>query len=148
MIAQAACDPGADSQRKRLLRVELDDQLLLQRHIDLRALGQLVNQDAQAARDDLQPAGDRTVADGLASNLERQRAQRLLLDIDDVVLRDAVAGDVDLHAVDGEVAVADQLAGLTTGTGQTGAVHDVVQTGLEDAQQVVAGLTRRRLASL
>lgn len=38
------------------------------------------------------------------------------------------------------MAVADQLAGLTTGPGDAGAVHDVVQAGFEDAQQLVTGL--------
>src|SRR5690606_28880661 len=66
--------------------------------------------------------------------------QRLLLDIDDVVLGDAEGRNVDLPVVHQEVAVADELAGLAAGTGQTGAVHDVVQTGLEQAKQVVTGL--------
>src|SRR5262245_32437536 len=75
--------PGSQA----LLRVVLDDQLLVQRHIDLRTLGELVHQDAEPVRDDLQPAHVRAVTDGLARHLERQRRQRLLLDIDDVVLR-------------------------------------------------------------
>ena len=66
----------------------------------------------------------------------------LSLHVDDVVLRDAVAGDVDLHAVDGEVAVADQLAGHATRAGEPGAVHDVVEPALQDLEQVLAGLAR------
>ncbi len=76
-----------------LLRVVLDDQLFLQRDVDLRALGgELVDQHPETLADDLQPTRDRAIALGLAGNLERQRAQRLLADIDDVVLGDAVAG--------------------------------------------------------
>ena len=45
-----------------------------------------------------------------------------------------------LCAVDQEVAVADQLAGLAAGAGDARAVDDVVQPGLEDLQQVVTGL--------
>src|SRR5271166_6995599 len=49
-----------------LLRVVLDDQLLGERHVDLRPLGQLVDQDALALPHHLQPAGDRAVARRLA----------------------------------------------------------------------------------
>ena len=38
-----------------LLRVKLDDELLLQRNVDLSALGQLVHEDAQGIRNNLQP---------------------------------------------------------------------------------------------
>src|SRR5690606_37665539 len=123
-----------------LLRVVLDDQLFLQRDVDLRALGELVDQHPQTRADDLQPTRNRALALGLAGDLEGQRAQRLLADIDDVVLRDAVAGDVDLLAVDQEVAVAHQLAGLTTRAGEAGTVDDVVQARLEDGQQNLTGL--------
>src|SRR3954447_19395667 len=53
-----------------LLRVVLDDQLLGERHLDLGALGQLVDQDALLLADHLNPAGDRTVAGGLPGDLE------------------------------------------------------------------------------
>src|ERR1700712_2842397 len=53
-----------------LLRVELDDQLLGERHLDLGALGQLVDQYALLLADHLDPAGDRTVAGGFAGDLE------------------------------------------------------------------------------
>src|SRR3546814_4538597 len=68
-----------------LLRVVLDDELFLQSDVDLRALGKLVNQDPQTRADNLQPPGNRAIADGLTRNLERKRGERLLLDIDDVV---------------------------------------------------------------
>src|SRR5690625_469435 len=129
-----------DAAPSELLRVELDDQLLGERHVDLRALRQLVNQDALPLPDHLQPARDRTVARGLPGDLERHAVDRLVLDVDDVVLRHLVAGHVDLHTVDGEVAVADQLAGHPAGPGQAGAVDHVVQPALQDAQQFLAGL--------
>src|SRR5690606_34213016 len=53
----------------------------------------------------------------------------------------AVGRDVHAVAVDLEVTVGHQLAGGTTGAGQTGAVDHVVQAGLEDGQQVGAGAT-------
>src|SRR6202012_430104 len=117
-------DAGAKSE---LLRVVLDDQLLAERRLDLSTLGQLVDEQALLLADHLNPAGDRPVAGGLAGDLERHGVQRLVLDIDDVVLRHPIAGDGHLHAVDREVPVADQLTGHPTGPGDAGAVHDVVQ---------------------
>src|SRR5574340_779358 len=123
-----------------LLRVVLDDQLFLQRNVDLRTLGQLMHQHAQTRPDDLQPTRDRAIAQGLAGNLERQRGQRLLPDIDDVVLGDAVARDVHLLVVHQEVPVADQLTGLTTRAGEPGTVDDVVEPALQDGEQHLTGL--------
>src|SRR5437763_528893 len=48
---------------------------------------------------------------------------------------DAVRRDVDLAAVDLEVAVGDELAGLVTAHRQPPAVHDVVHPQLEELQQ-------------
>src|SRR5699024_974752 len=134
---------GTDS----VLGVELDDQVLGERRVDLLAGRELVDQHLQAARDDVQPRRDGALAEGLAGQLEGEGLHRLLADRDDVVLLDALAGDVGPLAVDLQVAVGDQLAGLPAGAGQAGAVDDVVQAGLEDGQQVVTGLagTVRRL---
>ena len=62
------------------------------------------------------------------------------LDVDDVVLADLERRDVDLLAVDQEVAVDDELAGVATRAGEAGAVDHVVETALEQLQQVVTGL--------
>jgi hypothetical protein len=53
-----------------------------------------------------------------------------------------VRRDVDLGAVDQEVAVLDQLPGHVPGLGETGPVDHVVETRLEDLQQHLAGLAR------
>src|SRR5271163_1054333 len=123
-----------------LLRVVLDDQLLGERHVDLRPLGQLVDQDALALSHDLQPARDRAVTRRLACDLERHRVQRVVPHVDDVVLRHPVAGYVDVHAVDREVPVADQLAGHPAGASQPGAVDHVVEAALQYLQQVLTRL--------
>ena len=47
--------------------------------------------------------------------------------------------DVGLAAVDDEMAVADELAGLLARVGEAHAVDDVVQPALEELEQVVAG---------
>src|SRR3954463_10099508 len=72
--------------RDDLLRIELDDELLGERHVDLSALRQLVHKDALAFADDLQPTRDRALPRRLTRDLERQRVDRLVLHVDDVVL--------------------------------------------------------------
>src|SRR5690606_36820297 len=54
--------------------------------------------------------------------------------------RDPRRGNVRLPAVEHDVAVPDQLAGVVAGLGEAGPVDHAVQAGLEDAQQVLAGL--------
>src|SRR6184192_774607 len=129
--------PGAGS-----LRVELDDQLFLNRNVDLGALRQLVDQHAEVRRYDLQPRRDRTLAEGFLSRDEGQHRHRLRPNVDDVPLGDLERRDVDLLAVDQEVAVAHQLARLAARAGDAGAVDHVVQPRLEDLQQVLTGLAR------
>src|SRR6478735_176613 len=125
-----------------VLRVELDDQLLGEDRVNMRAHRQLVHEHLQRAGDDLQPGRDRALTERLASQLDREGLRRLGTDLDDVVLRDAVGRHVDAVAVDQEVTVGHQLAGGATGARQAGAVDDVVQAGLEDLQQGLAGLAR------
>src|SRR5690606_32530427 len=52
---------------------------------------------------------------------------------------DQVRRDVDPRAVDGEVAVADQLAGLGVARREPAADRDVVEPPLEQRQQVLTG---------
>ena len=85
-------------------------------------------------------AGTIALAVGLASHDERGHLQRLLAHVDDVVGGHLEGRDVDLLAVDQEVAVDDQLAGVATRAGEPGAVDHVVEAALEELQQVVAGL--------
>src|SRR6195952_1009607 len=131
-----------------LLRVELDDELLGERHGNLSPLGHLVDEDALTLPDDLQPARDGTLARDLPRKLERQCVQGLLADVDDVVLRHPVARDVDLDAIDGEVSGADQLARHPPRASEARAVDDVVEPALQDAQQVLAGLAREAVGLL
>src|SRR6478752_6084563 len=138
--APSARVSGRHPARTSVLGVELDDQLLRQDRVDLGPGRQLVDEDLQAARHDLHPGRDRTVAEGLARQLEREGLDGLLADGDDVVLLDPVGGHVDAHPVDQEVTVGHELAGHAAGAGQAGAVDDVVETRLEDRQDVLTGL--------
>src|SRR4051794_32630453 len=123
-----------------LLGVELDDELLLDRRVDDLPLREGVHEDAHLRGDDLHPrrCGART-GELPRDDVGRQLAD-LLADLDDVVRADPVGRDVHLVAVDEHVPVADGLTGRIPGLGEPGAVDDVVQPRLEDAQQLVTGL--------
>jgi hypothetical protein len=94
----------------------------------------------RSGRTSIQPGTSRSPK--VSRHDERGHLQRLLAHVDDVVLRHLERRDVDLLAVDEEVAVVDQLPGVTTRPGEAGAVDDVVQAALEQLEQVVTGLAR------
>src|SRR5689334_13645213 len=123
-----------------LLRVELDDELLLHGGVDDLPRGQPVHEDAHPVGDHLEPGRHDPLAGHRPRHHEGRELERALPHLDDVVLADPVAGDVDLDAVHQEVAVPDELAGRVAGLGEARPVDDVVQPRLEDAQQVLAGL--------
>src|SRR5690606_7831624 len=130
---------------RSLLRVELDDQLFLHRHLDLRALGKLVHENPEIRRHDLQPRRNRAVTQRFLRSDERQCLQRLRTNVDDVELRHPVAGDVDLLALDEEVAVAAQLPGRRTGGAL---VHENAEIRRHDLQpRRNRAFTRRFLRS-
>src|SRR4051794_25030164 len=123
-----------------LLAVELDDELLLDRRVDDLPGREGVHEDAHPVRDDLDPGRDGTLPGLGAGDDERRELQRALAHLDDVVVAHPERRDVDLLAVDGDVAVAHQLAGHVAGLREARAVDHVVETALEDAQEVLAGL--------
>src|SRR5450432_649332 len=125
-----------------LLGVELDDQLLLHLSVDDLANGQRVHEYAQPARQYLKPRRRRLIARDRPGNDERIEFARLLDDLDDVVLGDPIARDVDPVTVNQEVAVAHELTRLVTTGRKPRAVDDVVETTLKDAQQVLASTAR------
>src|SRR5215212_8758673 len=122
---------GSPRGRYLLLGVELDDELLLDGHLDLvpgrdGRDGQLGLAGVQLEPARLGPAGlelDRLVY--------VQVLAHTLLDLDDVARLDLVGGDVDLPAVDGHVRVPDQLARLVAAAGQPAPVDHVVQPLLQ-----------------
>src|ERR1700761_7021960 len=124
-----------------LLRVELDDELFLDLRVDLRADGQRVDQDAHLVGNHLEPGGNRALAGLSLGHDERRHVAGLGPHLDDVVLGDPVGGDVNLLAVDRDVAVSGELTGHVPALGEAGPVHHVVQAALQDLEQVVAGTT-------
>src|SRR6476469_1782215 len=119
-----------------LLRVELDDERLLNRSIDLVALGPLEHGAGEAVVIGLEPGGHGSrevgrIADELLDGASLTKG-------DDVVRPDAVARDVHPATVHLEVAVPHELPCLRTGTGEAEAVDDVVEARLEHPQEVLA----------
>src|SRR4051812_14307533 len=120
---------------RSVLRVQLDDQLLLDRRVDDLPGRERVNEDAQLGRHGLEPRRHGPLAGGLAGDDERRELVRALAHGDDVLLADPVGRDVHLYAVHGEVAVANELAGGGARGGGGGPGHDGVEPGLPGAQQ-------------
>src|SRR3954447_20399561 len=135
-LAAPGARPGV-GRGKSLLRIELDDELLLDRRGDLPALGPAQHLRGELVVVRLQPCGD------LGDELGRVTDHRLDigagLERNHVVLPHLVGGDVDAAAVDRPVPVPDELAGLAARGGEAEAHEHVVEAALEDAQQVLAG---------
>src|SRR5436309_10380097 len=121
-----------------LLRIELDDQLLLDRQLDVFAFGQLDDRPREGLRREIQPARNAPGPCRLDRGLDLLVDPALLLDGNDLSLPDPVGRDRDLPGVDGDVPVAHELASLRTRGRETQGVDDVVQTSLELLEQVGA----------
>ena len=99
-----------------------------------------MDEDAHPVGAGLKPRRDGALPVGLTRHHQRVEVHRLLGDVDDVVSLDAVRGDIHLLTVDQEVAMHHELTGLAASSREPGAVHDIVETRLEDLQQRVTGL--------
>ena len=106
------------------------------------ALGQLVHEDAQGGRNNLQPGRNDFVSidEVFRCLFEPQHGAGLIPNINDVVLGHPAGRNVHLLTVDQEVAVGNQLTGLTASASQTCAVHNIVQAGFQQDHQVFTGL--------
>src|ERR1022692_2215612 len=123
-----------------LLRVQLDDELLLNLCIDLGPDRERVDQDTHLVRDHFDPRGRLALASLRPRYHERCHLHGLGCNVDDVALPDPVRRDVHLPPIDQEVAVRHQLAGHVPTLRETGPVNHVVQAALQDLEQVLAGL--------
>ena len=73
--------------------------------------------------------------------LHQLQALGTILHADQVARLDDVAGDVQVMAVDRDVAMRDQLPGLGAAQAEAEPMHDVVQPAFEQAHQRVAGVS-------
>src|SRR5215217_4126319 len=128
---------GRRGRSRSLLRVKLDDELLLHGRGDLGPLWEAEDLRREAVVVGLEPGRHnggqlcRFADDGFD---RRVRAHR-----DHVLLAQLVRGDVHALAVDHPVSVQDHLAGLAPGAGEAEAHEHVVEARLEQSQQVLAG---------
>jgi len=98
-----------------------------------------VHQDAHLVRDYLDPGRRLTFAYLRPCHHKGRHLDGLGRHLDDVALPDPVGRDVHFLAVDEEVAVSHQLAGHVPALRETGPVDHVVEPGLQDLEQVLAG---------
>ena len=120
--------------------------MLLDGQIDVLAGGHLHHGALQRVLVPLQPLGHQNGGGILTGQaLELGGGAAGLLDLDHVARLDQIGGDIHPLAVDGEVAVAHQLTGLTAGHGEAQTVHHVVQTALHEGQQILTGLALLKL---
>src|SRR5688500_14579099 len=132
-------------------RVEFDDEVGLHPHrighlIELRDAG--VGDLGGAFRNDV--IGHVTLGQALCLDGQRHLL-RLGAELDDVADVHPARGDVALHPVDADVAVADQLASGPDGRRELGAIDDHVEPPLEQPDQILRGVAlhpRRQLIGL
>src|SRR5687767_7613024 len=122
--------------RDLLLRVELDDELLLHGRVDLVTLRETQHLRRETVVVGLQPRGDggRQLR-GVANYLRRAGSG---LECDHVVGPDLVRRHVDATAIHGPVAVQHELTRLAARAREAQPDKDVVEPRLEQAQQVLA----------
>src|SRR5437868_9638872 len=138
-VAWAAVWPPGDL----LLRVELDDELFLNRETDVLAFRYVVDGPEELVGIHSQPRRDAATAGRFHSLADLFVLAALLADLDRVSLANLVGGDIGLLPVHLDVVVANELPGLGARSGEVERVDDVVQTHLQLPEQV---LTRDPLA--
>ena len=128
-----------------LLGVQLDDQIFCDLKVNV-VLGRKCNNLARkGVLISVQPlrSGDERIV--LFHGLEAGGGAALLADGDDVAHIHLIGGDVDALAVDGEVAVVDELTSLAAGLGKAQTINRVVQSALDQAQKVLTGVAAHAL---
>src|SRR5437764_4822543 len=123
-----------------LLRVELDDQLLLDGHGDVVAARGGLHRPLDAALVEIEPGRNSAAVHRLQCLVDADDLAGLLLHRDDVADLHLEAGNVDLAVVDAEVPVPHELARLRARVGKAEAEDHVVEALLEELEQVLAGL--------
>ena len=123
----------------KLLAVKFDDELLVDRQVDVFALRQGEDLAGEIVAVDVEPWTRALTAGEVLRLFEDDERLRAFADRDLVADLALEGRDVDLAAVDLNVAVADDLTGLTAAHREAEAVADVVETGLKLLEQEFAG---------
>src|SRR5690606_18101581 len=120
------------------LRVELDDQLLVDGRVYLVPTGMVLHDHLPLTGINLHPVGNDSIL-GVYRVLDDNYVLAPLLDRDHITGADLIRRDVNFLAVDEKVPVVDELAGLRPGCGQAGTPNDVVEALFEEQEEVVTG---------
>src|SRR6266576_1549463 len=122
-----------------LARIKLDDQLLLDGLVHVVASSLRGDFRGHVVFVEAEPGNDRPLLARVEGVLDAGDLFARVLDRDHIADAHGVGGDVDGTAVDGEVAVGDELPSVPTRCREADAVDDVVEPRLQEAQQVEAG---------
>lgn len=126
-----------NGRRRRLARIELDDQRNVADDGDEVALGDFIDPHARHV------AVERQVRDVLGIGKGFLDARQLLalgLDADKIAGLASVTWHINTLAIDENVAVGDKLAGGIDGARQTAAQDDGIQAHFQHLQEIVAGV--------
>src|SRR6185503_6899619 len=121
-----------------LLRVELDDQILVDVRENLVALGQVLERPLHVLVVDLDPLGKADLARNRQRRLDAQLLLGAIANGNLVARLQLIRRDVDDLLVDLDAAMAHELARFGARRREAHAVHDVVEPRLEHAKQVLA----------
>ena len=121
-----------------LLGVEVDDELLVDVLGNLLAGGDIQELTAQVGSVELQPGLLGGSGNAVGDNLEALGA---LANGDHLTGLHLAGRDVANNTIQGDVAVQNQLTGGSAGRGKAQTVHQVVQTGFQEEDEVFTGLT-------
>src|SRR6185369_3216430 len=131
-----------------LLRVELDDELLVDRHGQLGTGRQRLDAGREAFAIDVEPVRRAAMLALRQGFLHAADVATALAHVDDIARLEQRRGNVHLAAVDHEMTVLDQLPRFGPRRREPHAVDHVVQAALEQLQQGVAGDAARALGHL
>src|SRR5690349_4924478 len=134
--------------RRALLRVELDDQLFVDRHREIGALRKGLHRPGERDRIELQPVGHAPALRKLHRLLDAGDVAAPLPHADDVARTNEIRGDVHLATVHAEVAVPDELAGLRARGREAEPIRDVVEAPLEELEKRLTGHALRLVRHL
>ena len=109
-----------------LLGVQLDDEVLFDRKVDIFTSGNCNDLGNIMGLIHIEPLGNHAGSVSFEAALELVKAAAGFLQFDGLANADEIGRNVDLLTIDGEVTVADELTGLCTAHGETETINNVI----------------------
>ena len=126
-----------NANRLQLSVVEFNDLAFIDIGVELASLGETEELALELVDIDFDIGGNLGLL--VDSFLDDLQGLAGFLEGDDIVDGAEIGRDIDLLAVDGDMAMVDKLTGLPSGRGEAKAVDKVVETGLKDLHEVGSG---------